>query len=172
VLYLRSNLAGAQLFAQDSLLSVLDRALLILMVGWMLWVRSSDVPFSITLVRLGADHRLTAPPRWWRLFLVMRRSGGMRMSWKAPFARMILRQSFPYALLILLMTFYYRTDTVMLERMLPDGALQAGIYQQGFRFFEAFNMLGYLMAGLLLPMFSRMIKRGDDVAPLTGLAIR
>jgi hypothetical protein len=37
LLYLRSNIAGAQRFAQDSLLSVLDRALLIGMVGWLLW---------------------------------------------------------------------------------------------------------------------------------------
>lgn len=171
VLYLRSNLAGAQLFAQDSLLSVLDRALLILMVGWMLWVRSEGAPFTIAwfawaqTIAYGAAVLVA-------LALVLRRSGALRVSWKAPFARMILRQSFPYALLILLMTFYYRTDTVMLERLLPDGALQAGIYAQGFRFFEAFNMLGYLMAGLLLPMFSRMIKRGDDVAGLTGLAFR
>ena len=37
---------------------------------------------------------------------------------------------------------------------------------------EAFNMLGFLFAGLLLPMFSRMLRQGDDVAPLTGLAFR
>ena len=51
------------------------------------------------------------------------------------------------ALLILLMTLYYRIDTLMLERLLPDGARQAGLYAQGFRFVEALNMLGYLFAG-------------------------
>ena len=60
----------------------------------------------------------------------------------------------------------------MLERMLPDGALQAGIYAQGFRFFESLNMFGFLVAGLLLPMFSRMLKQGADTGPLTGLALR
>jgi O-antigen/teichoic acid export membrane protein len=60
----------------------------------------------------------------------------------------------------------------MLERLLPDGDLQAGIYAQGFRFLEAFNMLGFLFAGLLLPMFSRMLRQGEDVGPLTGLALR
>jgi O-antigen/teichoic acid export membrane protein len=84
----------------------------------------------------------------------------------------VLKQSFPYALLILLMTFYYRTDTLMLERMLPDGAFQAGIYAQGFRFFEAFNMIGYLFAGLLLPIFSRQLKHREAVAPLVVLALR
>jgi O-antigen/teichoic acid export membrane protein len=70
------------------------------------------------------------------------------------------------------MTLYYRIDTLMLERLLPDGALQAGIYAQGFRFVEALNMLGYLFAGLLLPIFSRMLKAREDVAPLALLAWR
>ena len=60
----------------------------------------------------------------------------------------------------------------MLERMLPDGELHAGIYMQGFRFFEALNMLGYLFAGLLLPMFSRLLKKKEDVGPLAFMAFR
>ena len=90
----------------------------------------------------------------------------------AVFNRDVLRQCARYALLVLRMTCYYRTDTVMLERLLPDGKLHAGIYAQGFRFFEAFNMLGFLLAGLLLPMFSRMLKHGENIGPLTGLATR
>jgi len=106
------------------------------------------------------------------LLLVVRHAGGLRPKWNPALTRSILRQSFPFALLVLLMSFYYRTDSIMLERMLPDGALQAGIYAQGFRFFEAFNMLGFLLAGLLLPMYSRMLKQQEDVGPLTGMALR
>ena len=171
LLYLRSNIAGAQRFAQDSLLSVLDRALLILMVGWLLWGREPNAHFDITwfawaqTVAYGAAVLVA-------LFFTLRLSGRVGLKWNAPFSYVVLRQSAPFALLILLMTFYYRTDTIMLERMLPDGPIQAGIYAQGFRFFEAFNMLGYLVAGLLLPMFSRMIKEKVEVASLTGLAWR
>ena len=171
VLYLRSNIAGAQLYTTDSLLSVLDRVLLIGLVGWLLWVRYAGVPFPIEAF-VWAQTAAYATTAAVALVIVLRRAGGSRITWNGAFMWVVLRQSFPYALLILLMTFYYRTDTVMLERMLPDGALQAGIYAQGFRFFEAFNMLGYLFAGLLLPMFSRMIKQREDVAPLTGLAYR
>jgi O-antigen/teichoic acid export membrane protein len=92
--------------------------------------------------------------------------------WNYKRVREVLKESFPFALLVLLMSFYYRTDTVMLERMLPDGAYHAGVYAQGFRFFESLNMLGYLFAGLLLPMFSRMLKEGSDTGPLAGLAWR
>ena len=171
ILYLRSNIAGAQRYRQDSLLSVLDRALLILGLGWLLWGRGSSEPFRIEWF-VWAQSVAYGITLLVALGLVLRLSGKVRPRWKPTFGRMVLRQSLPYALLILLMTFYYRTDTLMLERMLPNGALEAGIYAQGFRFFEAFNMLGFLVAGLLLPMFSRMLKQGEAVSPLVMLAFR
>jgi len=176
ILYLRSNIAGAQRYKQDSLLSVLDRVLLIGMVGWLLWGRNSEVPFRIEWF-VWAQTVAYGVTALVALVMVLRISGGVRLAWQPAFAWVVVKQSFPYALLILLMTFYYRIDTLMLERMLPDGAVQAGIYAQGFRFFEAFNMLGYLMAGLLLPMFSRLLggkdaQAGEALTPLVRLAMR
>ncbi|MCB9184302.1 MAG: oligosaccharide flippase family protein [Flavobacteriales bacterium] len=171
ILYLRSNIQGAQRFRQDSLLSVLDRVLLIAGVGWLLWGRSGGPAFRIewfVWAQTGA-YAITALVA---LVLVRRLSGPVRVGWRPAFGWVVLKQSFPFALLILLMTFYYRIDTLMLERMLPDGALQAGIYYQGFRWFEALNMLGYLVAGLLLPMFSRVLHERANVSPLAGLAFR
>ncbi|MCI1753612.1 MAG: oligosaccharide flippase family protein [Flavobacteriales bacterium] len=171
ILYLRSNIAGSQRYAQDSLLSVLDRVLLIGICAWLLWGRVYEGPFPIEWFAWAqtAAYGITAVVA---LVLVAQRAGGLRPRWDKAFTFSVLRQSFPFALLVLLMSFYYRTDSVMLERMLPDGDLQAGIYAQGFRFFEAFNMLGFLFAGLLLPMYSRMLKEKTDVGPLTGLALR
>ncbi|MEO8590734.1 MAG: polysaccharide biosynthesis C-terminal domain-containing protein [Flavobacteriales bacterium] len=171
ILYLRSNIAGAQRFRQDSLLSVLDRVLLIGLVGWMLWGRASGEPFRMEWF-VWAQTAAYGTTALVALVFVLRLSGRVRVGWDPAFSWVVVKQSFPYALLILLMTFYYRIDTLMLERMLPDGAIQAGIYAQGFRFFEALNMLGYLFAGLLLPMFSRMLKHKEEVAPLASLAFR
>lgn len=171
ILYLRSNIAGAQRYAQDSLLSVLDRVLLIGICAWLLWGHAHSGPFPIAWFAWAQTlaYGITALVAF---LVVVRRAGGIRPRWDPAFTFSIFRQSLPFALLVLLMSFYYRTDSVMLERMLPDGALQAGIYAQGFRFFEAFNMLGFLFAGLLLPMYSRMLKHNEDVGPLTGLALR
>jgi O-antigen/teichoic acid export membrane protein len=85
---------------------------------------------------------------------------------------MILKQSLPFALLTFLMSFYNRIDSVMLERMLPEGvgALQAGIYAHSFRLLDAGNMIPYLFSVLLLPIFSRMTKVGDNVAKLIKLS--
>ena len=82
-----------------------------------------------------------------------------------------MKRSFPYALLILLMTIYYRIDSVMLERMIDDDSIQAGIYAQSYRFFEASNMIAYLFAALLLPIFSKMLKMKECVQELSLIHI-
>lgn len=171
LLFLRSNLAALQRYSQDSLLSVLDRALLIGLVGWLLWGGDPQRPFRIEWFVWAQTLAYSAAVL--AAFLMLRRRGDLGgIRWDRGRSWSILQKSFPYALLILLMTFYYRMDTLMLERILPDGALHAGIYAQAFRFFEAFNMFGYLLAGLLLPMFSRLLKTGGSVAPLAGMAFR
>jgi O-antigen/teichoic acid export membrane protein len=60
----------------------------------------------------------------------------------------------------------------MLERLLPDpqGKEQAGIYAQAFRLLDAVSMFGALVAGLLLPMFSSMIKKKEPVGPMVQLS--
>jgi O-antigen/teichoic acid export membrane protein len=58
----------------------------------------------------------------------------------------------------------------MLERMLPDGNVQSGIYAQSFRLLDAANMIPFLFATLLLPIFSRMIKTAESIEPLLKFA--
>jgi len=60
----------------------------------------------------------------------------------------------------------------MLERLLPDplGKEQAGIYAQAFRLLDAVSMFGVLVAGLLLPIFARMIKQKDPVGGMVKLS--
>lgn len=180
ILFVRGVIAGAQRFVQDSLLSVLDRVLLILICTWLLWGGNAGPVFPIQWFAYAqtAAYALTLVVAF---VVLANRSGRVRFRWDTGVFRTVLKQTFPYALLVLLMTFYYRTDTVMLERMLPDGALQAGIYAQGFRFFEAFNMLGFLLAGLLLPLFSKALapnssfvgsETEERVAALAGTATR
>jgi O-antigen/teichoic acid export membrane protein len=85
---------------------------------------------------------------------------------------MILKQSFPFAILTLLMTFYNRIDSVMIERLLPapKGEYEVGIYASAYRLLDAFNMIAYLFSVLLLPIFSNMIKRKENVVQLVKLA--
>ena len=47
ILYLRSNIAGLHLFKIDSMISVLDRFIMIFLCGVLLWGNISDQPFQI-----------------------------------------------------------------------------------------------------------------------------
>lgn len=171
VLYFRSNLAGLQLYEKDSLISILDRLLLIVMCSSILWGRISDVEMSIELFIYlqTVAYALTAIIAYLTLRPHIK---GIKGKFSMPFNIVILRKSFPYALLILLMGFYYRTDGVMLERMLDNGAYEAGIYAQAYRFFEAGNMLAYLFGALLFPMFSGLVGKKEQIAELLNLAFK
>lgn len=166
ILYLRSNLSGLHLFRTDSLVSVIDRVVMIAICGTLLWGNVTEKPFRIEwfVYAQTASYLFT-------LFLVFILVLG-KASWFKPRLNLkewksLLRQSIPFATLILLMSFYYRVDSVMLERMLPDGKEQAGIYAQAFRILDVFGMFAFLFAGLLLPIFSRMIRNSQPVEEIT-----
>ena len=171
ILYFRSNLSGLLLFKQDSIVSVMDRILLIGICSILLWGRVTSQPFQIEwfiYAQTGA-YLFTAILAG---LLVLRQTGMVKPKFDITFSITILKQSLPYALLILLMMIYYRSDSVMIERMLPNGARESAIYAQGFRFFEALNMIGFLFAGLLLPIFSKMLKAKESVEKIVYLSFK
>ena len=165
ILYFRSNLAGLLLFKQDSIISVLDRLMLIIICSLLLWGGITKQPFKIEWF-IYAQTVSYAATMLISGILVIRKTGRLKIKFNRSFSRQILIESLPYALLILLMMTYYRTDSVMLERMLPNGKEEAAIYARGYRFFEALNMIGYLFAGLLLPIFSKLLKQKESIQDL------
>jgi len=171
VLYLRSNISGLQLFSIDSIMSVLDRVLMIVFCGILLWGNVTSIPFSIDLFVYTQTlaYLLTA---FVALIIVIRKAKFNKLKWSPPFFLIIIKQSFPFAILVLLMTFYNRIDSVMIERIIPDAAgdEQAGIYASAYRLLDATNMIAYLFSVLLLPLFSRMIKLKENIGNLAKLS--
>ncbi len=171
ILYFRSNLAGLLLFKQDSIISVLDRILLIGICSVLLWGGITEQHFKIEwfVYAQTFSYVITAIVAG---FLVLKRAGKIQFDFNKKFSWVIIKKSIPFAILILLTMTSYKTDGIMLERMLPDGGIEAAIYARGYRFFEAFNMVGYLFAGLLLPIFARMIKQRQDVSDILYFAFK
>lgn len=170
-LYFRSNLTGLLLFKYDTIVSVLDRFLLIIICSILLWGGVTEKPFDIYWFIYAQTFAYAITALAALSFLLSKQKLGKLKTSKL-FSLAIIKQSLPYALLILLMTFYYRADSVMLERMLEDGKTQAGIYANGFRFFEAANNIAFLFATLLLPLFSNLLKNNKSVASLASLSSR
>lgn len=164
--FLRSNISGLGMYRTDSVISTLDKLLLIGICAVLLWVPFGNdkmfqiewfvhaqnlswgltvlVAFFIVKKHLNAPLRLR--PNW-RLMLV------------------ILKKSAPYALAVFLMTAYTRFDIVLLEWLDPDGRHEAGVYAAAYRILDALNVAGYLFAGLLLPMFSSQLRQQERVKP-------
>ncbi|WP_297094923.1 oligosaccharide flippase family protein [uncultured Draconibacterium sp.] len=170
-LYLRSNLSALHLFRTDSLISVLDRSIMLVLCAILIFTSWTNIQFSIewyVYVQTIA-YVLTAVTTF---VVVLAKSGRIKLRFDLSFFRVFLRKSYPYALLILLMSFYNRIDSVMLERLLPNpiGKEQAGIYAHSFRLLDAVSMFGLLFAGLLLPIFAKMIKQKEHVGQMVKLS--
>ncbi|MCR4738370.1 MAG: oligosaccharide flippase family protein [Bacteroidales bacterium] len=171
MLYLRSNVSALLMFKTDSFLSVLDRLLAILFCGMLLWGHLSDKPFRIEwfVYCQTAAYLLAIAVA---LFIVLKKSKLRRLAWNKKLSLLILKKSLPFALLTLLMAFYNRIDSVMIERLLPAdiATTQAGIYASAFRLLDALVMIAYLFSVILLPLFSKMIKEKEDVQPIVRTA--
>jgi O-antigen/teichoic acid export membrane protein len=131
---------------------------LIFVCSYLLWYRNTDTPFQIQWF-VWAQTAAYGISAFLAVFMGHKTIGRAKIKFKKLFSIVILRQAFPYAVLILLMMIYNRMDSVMLERIHPDGASQAGIYAQGFRLLDAVNMFALLFAGLLLPICARMLSQ-------------
>ena len=171
LLYLRSNLLGLHAFKTDSIISVLDRFIMIAICALLLWTSYTGI--SIDIMNFVYAQTLAYLLATILAFIVVfKKTDKFTLTWNRPFWIMILKKSFPFAVLVLLMTFYNRLDSVMIERLLPDGegATQAGIYAKGFRLLDAANMIAYLFSIQLLPIFSRMLKFNEKVENLVKLS--
>jgi O-antigen/teichoic acid export membrane protein len=163
--YLRSNVSALHLFRTESFLSVSDKLVMIILCGLLLWINPFGIDFNIytfawvQVVGLSSGVIIS--------FIVLYRfikKAEFKVHWGT--MREILKKSYPYAVLITLMSFYTRLDAVMIERLLPDGANEAGIYASGFRLLDSLIMFAVLMANMLLPMFGRLIHRKQPVGKL------
>ncbi len=92
ILYLRSNLAGLHLFKTDSIVSVLDRAIMIGICAVLLWGNVTSTPFQIEwfIWAQTAAYVLTA----FLTFIILAKKATFRpLKWNPVFSLMILKQS-------------------------------------------------------------------------------
>jgi O-antigen/teichoic acid export membrane protein len=168
--YLRSNLAGLHLFKTDAVVSVLDRFILIFLCIIMFKTDVLQDPDSEGIMYfVYAQTFAYVTTAIIAFVIILDKTTHFKIEWNWAFSYSTLKKSFPFAVLTLLMSFYNRIDTVMIERMLPNGDVQAGIYAQAFRILDSANMLAFLTAGMLLPIFARMLKHKESVEPLVKL---
>jgi O-antigen/teichoic acid export membrane protein len=160
IAYFRSFFAGLQWFRLDALFSVLDRIMLICSMGYLIYLYPDGFKLvhieSYALMQFGS-YALTFIIAGFTIFLKVKPPLVMP---KMEIVKSKVKQAFPYALLIVLMTLYTRIDGIMLKRL--AGVEEASYYAQSYRLIDALYMFAMVFAGLLLPMFAKMIKENPQ----------
>jgi O-antigen/teichoic acid export membrane protein len=139
--FLRGTLQAHQRFNTDALLSVLEKALLLVLV-------LALIPVGITLDRYVGARAIAVLFTFVVLYaLVTQLYGRVRYKLKWDHARSLLRASLPLALITLVYGLNERVDMLMLERLASPA--QAGYYAAAYRWVDAIMM--YLWT--VLPLF-------------------
>ncbi len=171
LLFLRSNVSAHHDFKIDSFLSISDKLIMIAICGFLLYTQTSDFViewFIYTQIGAYAISVLIA------LGVILIRYTKIHFAtFDLGIIKKIIKKSLPFAVLILLMGVYTRGDTVLLNRLLNDdiGDYENGIYASAYRVLDALNMFGFLFAGMLLPIFSRLFVKNNRVQELVKTTV-
>lgn len=167
ILYLRSNISASGKYRWDSIISVIDKLLLIIILGVMLYTSIYN-SFNIYYYILSQT-AVFASVLLVVLIVNFKLAQNFSLNISKKFIGEILRSSLPYSYVIIMMSVYMRIDGFLLERILPS-PYQAGVYAAAYRIFEAFNNLGYLFAVLLLPMFASLLSNKKKLVHLISIS--
>ena len=170
ITYLRSNINANHLFKTDSFLGVADKLIMIIIFGTLFYSNSWKHLFTIHFFLYTQIISYLMAIIFALFFTNKIITSPIHFSWQK-FLPMI-KQTIPYATLVLLMGLYMRSDMFLLERWLPDGAYQSGMYGKSFRLLDSLNMIGFLFAGILLPIFARQIASKESVLPVLQISAK
>ncbi len=168
--FLRSNLQALHLFRTDSILSVLDRLIQILiLVAMLLHLFGMQINAMAFILAQTVGYLFTGLTCY---FIVLKKTHNYSFNFDYAFCRMVLKKSLPFAILVLLMAFYNRLDSIMIEKLLGGdfGKEQSGIYAKSFRLLDAANQIATLFSIQLIPIFSRMLKNKDNMENIIKLS--
>ncbi|MEP7322854.1 MAG: oligosaccharide flippase family protein [Saprospiraceae bacterium] len=161
ILFFRAFVSGLGFYRYDSFLSVADKLIFIILftlgviiikipsIQSFLWIQtiSLSIPLVTTFIWLWRTKGIHIPLKPKEVFREK--------------TFQILRQCLPYAGIFILMVLFCRMEPVWIDLLRNDGPVQSGIYAAAYRLLDAANMMGFLFAGILLPMFSNTIASGD-----------
>jgi len=155
VLFFRSNISGLQYFKTDALLSVVDRALMIIFCSLFLWVSVNAITIEYFIYVQTIGYFIAAI---FCFFILKPHLENIKLNFDKAILLKLVKDAYPYALLALLMTLYIRSDNILIKKIYPDGDAENGIYASANRLLEAANMFASLIATMLLSLFAKILK--------------
>ena len=165
---LRSYLSASQKFTQDAWVSVMDKVFVILVAGFMILNPGLSGSISINqfVIIQGSGLILSV---FLAIFFLYQHNVAITIQPLRHFNIGMLKYSMPFAMNIFFMTALMRADGFMVERLAPNGAYAAGTYATVFRLTDSVNMVGFLMAGFLLPFIARSWPNKEKISEVLRL---
>ena len=169
-LYLRSNISAIQKFKLDGVISVFDRFVVVIVLAVPFYI-FPELLNEITLETfIGAQIAAVVITFLMALGINIRslEQPDLKINFKPVLA--LMKGAIPFAVLAALMGIYTRIDAVMLDKL--SVLEEVDHYAMSYRLLDAGNMFTLLLSGMLLPMFTRLIKEKDSLNWLTSAASR
>ena len=166
IMILRAGISGSAKYKTEAIISVLDKALMILICGFLL-IQFDGFRIEWFVWSQTASLVITAAVAW----LVSSRFISTIKSTVEKFEfSVIIRSALPFALMTFLMFAYTRIDNILLEKLHPEGVQAVGVYAIGLRLLDAANMIAFLFGPLLIPMYVRLRNERNETMQLMHLA--
>ena len=156
ILILRAGISGSARYKTEALISVMDKAIMIFICGFLLF-RFSSFQIEWFVWAQTVSLVITLLVAW---LISSKFISRIKSELENFNAKGLLREAFPFTLATFLMFVYMRSDSIMIEKLMPDGAASVGVYAAGFRLLDAANMIAFLFSPLLIPMYVRL--KGDQ----------
>jgi len=156
IFFLRAQIAGLGFYKTDSLLSVSDRLILIFSLGCLIYLPGLTDLLTVATFVWVQTFSLGLVTLFCILFIAGK--GIKFFPLKVDFNAWInaFRFCVPFALIYFTNALFSKADSIWLQRLLPDGQSEAGIYAYCYRFYDALCIISLSFGGLLLPMFARL----------------
>ena len=171
IFFLRANISGLGFYKLDSFISILDRLLMIIIMGFILYTPLLQDKISIsTFVYVQSIS----------LFICVVISGSILIGHKYDFKLIRIQKSefwkvlkicFPFALIYLTSSLFMKADSIWLEKYLTNGHEEAGIYASCYRLYDVLTIISLSFGSLLLAMFARLHNDLEKIKQLLSTSI-
>jgi O-antigen/teichoic acid export membrane protein len=171
LIIIRGTIAGIGLYRTDSWLSASDKFMMLIILGYLAWFSPYQQAFTLDMLIMGQGAALMLSCMA-GMFIIYRNTTLENLPFNLTTVTSVIKSSAPFLLILVFMTAYNKLDGVMLGLLLDDNNYQAGIYAAGIRIYDAANMVAYLSAALLLPMYASNIFNADILIELQDTGLR
>ena len=159
LVFFRNMITARQMFKTDAWISVIDKLMMIVVFGSYFYLPL--LQGSVDLVQfLSYQLIITLIVTLIAALIAFK---GYSTANQPSKASVILSGALPFTAIIFFMSLHTRLDGFLLERIHPNGALEAGIYASAFRLLDAGNMVGYLVASFLVPFVAHNLSNKNII---------